>query len=134
MTEIVKRVTAVSEQFTRTRTIRTTAHHCDGVTRSALEGIFIGFDERLSVLQNFGAAITKLDADHRARSMYLSKFMAAVGAGLFDAALNYLWDETISELRRRVVGYDLSYFFDIAVQSPERRKQLKGEDDPSAGR
>ena len=42
---------------------------------------------------------------------------------------NYLWDETISELRRRVVGYDLEYFFNIAVSSPDRRKQLKSEAD-----
>ena len=30
--------------------------------------------------------------------------------GLFDAALNYLWDELVSELRRRVAGFDLAYF------------------------
>ena len=93
------------------------------------EAVFIEFRQRQMVLTNFEGAIDRLDDDHRARAMYLSKFMVAVGAGLFDAALNYLWDETISELRRRVAGYDLSYFFDIAVQAPDRRKQLKTEED-----
>jgi hypothetical protein len=31
--------------------------------------------------------------------------MVLAGAiGLFDAVLNYLWDETVNELRRRVIG------------------------------
>ena len=45
--------------------------------------------------------------------------------------MNYLWDETIAELRRRIAGYDLAYFFDIAVQSPERRKHLRAAEDLS---
>jgi hypothetical protein len=66
--------------------------------------------------------------------MYLSKFIAAVRSGLFDAALNYLWDETISELRRRIAGYDLDCFFDLAVGDPQRRPQLKTADDlPKVG-
>lgn len=93
------------------------------------QGVLVSFAQRGRVLRNFVDAIDALDLDHRARSMYLSKFMVAVGAGLFDAALNYLWDETISELRRRVAGYDLDYFFDIAVKDPERRKKLQTEDD-----
>ena len=61
--------------------------------------------------------------------MYLSKFLAAVTAGLFDAALNYLWDETILQLRYRVAQYDIQYFFDVAVSSPERRKKLNDVED-----
>ena len=70
-----------------------------------------------------------MNDEQREQSLYLSKLLAAVGAGLFDAALNYLWDETIAELRRRVARYDLAYFFDIAVTSPDRRKNLQTEDD-----
>jgi len=93
------------------------------------EDVLVSFNHRGRVLANFPDAIETLDDAHRVRSMYLSKFMVAVGAGLFDAALNYLWDETVSELRRRVSGYDLEYFFDIAVKDPERRKKLQTEDD-----
>ena len=93
------------------------------------EGVLVPVEERRRVFNNLADALTNLDADGRARSLYLSKFVMAVGAGLFDAALNYLWDETIRELRRRVVNYDLKYFFDIAVTSPERRNRLKDADD-----
>ena len=47
--------------------------------------------------------------------------IVAAAVGLFDAALNYLWDETVNELRRRVIGYDLGYFYDVAVLGDMRR-------------
>lgn len=92
-------------------------------------GVLVPIEERRRLFSNLEDALTSLDAEGRARSLYLSKFVMAVAAGLFDAALNYLWDETIRELRRRVVNYDLSYFFDIAVTSPDRRKKLQVADD-----
>ncbi|WP_137768024.1 hypothetical protein [Curtobacterium sp. SGAir0471] len=93
------------------------------------EEVLIGVQERVQVLSNLQGAISELPAEYRANSMYLSKFALAVSAGLFDAALNYLWDETISELRRRIVDYDLSYFFDLAISDPEKRKDLQDPED-----
>ena len=66
-----------------------------------------------------------MPAEHRRGAVYMSKFMLAVSAGLFDAALNYLWDETIGELRKRIVAYDLNYFFDQAVTDPDKRRDLR---------
>lgn len=91
--------------------------------------VVVSLQQRGLVLQNVEAAIAGLDAPRRSQAPYISKFIMAVGAGLFDAALNYLWDETINELRARVVNYDLSYFYDLAVTSPERRSKLQGPDD-----
>jgi hypothetical protein len=93
------------------------------------EGVLVSVDERRTVFTNFENAIAALRSNDRGRALYLSKFLAAVGAGLFDAALNYLWDETVAELRRRVASYDLAYFYDVAVTSPERRKHLRTADD-----
>ncbi|MEU5524667.1 hypothetical protein ABZ759_29390 [Streptomyces sp. NPDC047860] len=53
----------------------------------------------------------------------------AGSVGLFDAALNYLWDETVIELRKRVIGYDLSYFYAVAETSQSRRNELKSAED-----
>lgn len=92
------------------------------------DGVLVGMAQRQRVLSNLEAALEQLQAPDRARSYYISKMIVAAAAGLFDAALNYLWDETIAELRRRVAGYDLSYFFDVAV-GPEKRKHLSNEDD-----
>jgi hypothetical protein len=91
--------------------------------------VLVGYQDRGRFIRGFPDAIDSLPLDQRGRALYLSKCLAAVAAGLFDAALNYLWDETISELRRRVARYDLRYFFDLAVKAPERRKGLSSEAD-----
>ena len=54
--------------------------------------------------------------------------VAACGAGLFDAALNFLWDEVVSKLRRKVVQFDLEYFFDTAIKDPNERKKFGTEE------
>jgi hypothetical protein len=92
-------------------------------------GVLVGMNQRHRVLSNLEGALERLDSVDRARSHYISKMIVAAAAGLFDAALNYLWDETIAELRRRVAGYDLTYFFDVAVPAPEKRKHLSGVED-----
>ncbi len=65
------------------------------------------------------------------KALYISKFFAAVGAGLFDAALNYLWNETIVNLREKVARFDLEYFYDSVITDSDRRARFKTEDDLS---
>lgn len=93
------------------------------------EHIFVPVEERVNVFKNIDTVIARINAEQRSRSVYVSKFAAAVTSGLFDAALNYLWDETILELRNRVSQYDLSFFYDNAIGSSERRKDLSDEKD-----
>jgi hypothetical protein len=94
------------------------------------EQLFVPVNERVSMVSNVGNVLAELDAGVRAESHYVSKMVAAATVGLFDAALNYLWDELVSALRSRVVGFDLSYFFDIAAgNNADLRKGLKSEDD-----
>lgn len=92
-------------------------------------GVLVDISQRLSILNNVETVIDPLPAEHRSGAIYMSKFMLAVSAGLFDAALNYLWDETIGELRKRIVAYDLNYFFDQAVTDPDKRKDLREPED-----
>jgi hypothetical protein len=88
------------------------------------ESILIPINERIRVLRNVQDAIALLKSDKKRRSIYISKFIAATASGLFDSALNYLWNETVSELRQRIADYDLPYFYDNAVTNPEKRKIL----------
>jgi len=91
-------------------------------------GIFVEVDERLTVFQNLSRVVRLVPGDDLGESIYISKFIASAATGLFDAALNYLWDETILQIRRRVKQYDIEYFYDNAVTG-DRRNRLKGEDD-----
>jgi len=93
------------------------------------QDVLVPVPERLKVFNNIGDVLGLLDDAHTQQSIYVSKFIAAAASGLFDAALNYLWDETIFELRKRIVRYDLEYFFDLAVTNPDKRKKLRTEED-----
>ena len=90
--------------------------------------VLVSIDERDVLLTSLGGALRRLPDEDRGRSLYVSKMIVAAAVGLFDAALNYLWDETVNELRRRVIGYDLGYFFDIAVLG-DMRKHFSGPED-----
>ncbi len=91
-------------------------------------GIFVTIPERINVFKNTGGVLSKIDETEKKNSIYLSKFLAAAASGLFDAALNYIWDETVLQLRKRVAKYDLDYFYDNAV-SGDKRSSLKDESD-----
>lgn len=91
--------------------------------------VFVSVDERLVVARNIEQVLGKISRDKRSQSVYMSKFIAATMSGLFDAALNYLWDETISELRQRVATYDLSFFCDNAGISQDKRNRIKSAED-----
>ncbi len=93
------------------------------------QSIFVAVNQRAVVFQNIGNVLMHINTEKKQQSIYLSKFIAAVASGLFDAALNYLWDETIFELRQRVAQYDISYFYDNAISNVEKRKKLNSVDD-----
>ena len=93
------------------------------------ENILVPIEERKRVIKNLNDVITQLTPEDTSNAVYLSKFLAAAASGLFDAALNYLWDETVLQLRKRVVNYDIEYFYDIAVKSPDKRQRLSGVED-----
>ncbi|MEU0345157.1 hypothetical protein ABZ092_41080 [Streptomyces bobili] len=93
------------------------------------EDVLVALNQRHALLQSTEHALAGLDDEQRARSAYIAKMIMAGSIGLFDAALNYLWDETVIELRKRVIGYDLSYFYAIAEKSEHRRKELKTAED-----
>jgi len=86
------------------------------------------FEERKAVIIMLPYVINKLDNTGLKDAYYLSKFIVAVGTGLFDAALNYLWDETIKQLRLRISNGYLDYFFDISIND-DNRKNYKTEED-----
>jgi len=130
MTEPMNSSDLVSQQPYDVQLQNFEANLLDFLARQGLptQSVLVSVDERVTVFRNVTQVLMKISDDQKPRSVYISKFIAAVASGLFDAALNYLWDETILELRSRVSQYDISYFYDNSV-SPEKRKKLNNEDD-----
>jgi hypothetical protein len=93
------------------------------------EQVLVEFSERRFVLQSLQQTIEILPYEERSKAYYLSKFSVSIMVGLFDAALNFLWDETILALRRLAAAIDLSYFFDTAERREAYRAKLQTADD-----
>lgn len=93
------------------------------------DNVLVSTSERKKVIQNLPSVIEQLASDKKLNSVYLSKFVAAVGAGLFDAALNFVWDETVKALREKVTLFDLDYFYSSTITDPDRLKKYKNQDD-----
>lgn len=79
------------------------------------ENILASTAERQVVQANFPQFVMTLPDEVKRESRYLSKFAAASAIGLFDAALNYVWNEVVLNLRKKTVIYGLELFFDAAV-------------------
>lgn len=93
------------------------------------QNVLVSPDERMDVLDNLPRVVNRLKPEIRGNSMYISKFIAACGAGLFDAALNFLWNETVINLRNKVVRFDMDYFINSIVTDTKRRSSFRTEED-----
>lgn len=93
------------------------------------DNVLIDISERAKVINNLPHILKETETYDVAEAMYLSKMVAACAVGLFDAALNFLWDETVTNLRKKVSLFDLQYFFATAVPEEKQRKQFTCEDD-----
>jgi hypothetical protein len=96
------------------------------------ENILSPIEERRKIIFALESTIEILPIEDRDKATYLSKFTVAVSVGLFDGALNFLWDETIKALRRLVVNFDLQYFLNVAQTINSKYKNLNSIDDLEA--
>ena len=88
-------------------------------------------DERKIVGENLPAFLSSIPTDDKAEARYLSKFVGATAIGLFDAALNYIWNEVVLNLRKKAVIYGIDIFFDAAVGG--RNRDLYNDEDDLGG-
>lgn len=89
-------------------------------------------EERRKVIYALESTIEILPMSDRQKAVYLSKFTVSVAVGLFDGALNFLWNEVIQALRRLVEEFDLQYFFNVAKEINSNYKSLNSFEDLSA--
>ena len=88
--------------------------------------------ERAIIAGNLPGYLKSLPAEVKRDARYLSKFVIGAGSGLFDYALNAIWNEVVVDLRKKAFLYGLDIFFDAAVGGSKTREFYKSEDDLSA--
>ncbi|MEQ1530736.1 MAG: hypothetical protein ABL925_15585 [Methylococcales bacterium] len=94
-----------------------------------IDNVVVPIFERKKVIASLEESLAIISFDDRIKSHYLSKFTVAISVGLFDGALNYLWDETIRAFRRLIISFDIHYFYSIAEKVSSRYKSLSKEED-----
>ncbi len=94
-----------------------------------IDNVVVPISERKKVIASLEDALSIIPVDDRIKSHYLSKYTVAISVGLFDGALNYLWDETVRAFRRLIIAFDLQYFYSIAEKISSRYKNLSKEED-----
>lgn len=92
------------------------------------QNIIAEVNERKIIEQNLPNFIESLPVETKRDARYLSKFVAGAAIGLFDASLNYVWNEVVINLREKVVLYGLETFFDAAVGGGRRDLYSTEED------
>jgi len=84
--------------------------------------------ERQIIVQNLPNYIDSLPTNVKNDARYLSKFVVGAAFGLFDYALNSVWNEVVITLRRKAIAYGIDIFFDSAVGG-DLRGEYKTEED-----
>ena len=92
------------------------------------DNIIASTEERSLVAINLPTFLDTLSTEDKREARYLSKFVGATAIGLFDAALNYVWNEVVLNLRKKVVIYGIDLFYDAAVGG-RLRETYKDEQD-----
>lgn len=92
------------------------------------ENIIAAPEERLRIMNAIPEFINSLPIEMRKDARYLSKFIAGAAVGLFDASLNFVWNEVVINLRKKAVLYGLDMFFDEAVGGKNRDSFSTEED------
>lgn len=95
-----------------------------------VDGIVAGPEERFRVMTAIPDFIDSLPIEVRKDARYLSKFIAGAAVGLFDASLNFVWNEVVVNLRKKAIAYGLDLFYDEAVGGKNRVDYNTEEDLP----
>jgi len=92
------------------------------------DNIIADLSQREIIGKNLPQYIYDLPKDLKQDARYLSKFVVGAGFGLFDYALNSVWNEVVLSLRQKAIAYGIDYFFDNAVGANVRAAYQKEED------
>ncbi|WP_338947540.1 hypothetical protein [Fusobacterium varium] len=65
------------------------------------KNIIASVSERKKIMGALPAALGEISIEEKKDATYLSKFVACAVIGMFDASLNFLWNEVVVNLRKK---------------------------------
>lgn len=65
------------------------------------ENIIASVDERENIMKMLPQLMNSIPESQKRDATYLSRFVAGAAIGLFDASLNYIWNEVVISLRKK---------------------------------
>lgn len=92
------------------------------------ENIIADQAERSIIGKNLPEYLDSLPRETKRDARYLSKFVVGAGFGLFDYALNAIWNEVVLDLRSKAISYGIEIFFDAAIGGDQRSFYKKNDD------
>jgi hypothetical protein len=94
------------------------------------DNILANAQERQIIDKNLPVYLRTLAPEIKKDARYLSKFVVGAGFGLFDYALNSVWNEVAIALQKKAIAYGIEIFFDAAVGGKLREAYKTEEDLP----
>jgi hypothetical protein len=91
--------------------------------------LFAPLNDRLAVVQQLDGIFSGFNPEQLGNAKYLSKFVSCVTIGLFDGAINFVWNETIESLRKLIIEFDLSYCLKVAEEVSKKYKNFSDAED-----
>lgn len=92
------------------------------------DNVIASTEQRNIIATNLPVFFDSLSKEQKKDAHYLAKFTGAAAVGLFDAALNYIWNEVVLALRKKAIIYGIELFFDSAIGG-KNRDSYKDESD-----
>lgn len=92
------------------------------------DNIIASTEERAVIGKNLPTLLETIPTELRKDARYLSKFIGATAIGLFDAGLNFIWNEVVLTLRNKASIYGIQLFYDAAVSGKNRESYTDESD------
>lgn len=94
------------------------------------ENVIASEEERKMMQKMLPQILDNIPQESKTDARYLSKFVAGAAVGLYDASLNFVWNEVMTKIYQKIIHYGVEIFFNSAVSESDRGLFKTEEDLP----
>ncbi|HEM2905648.1 TPA: hypothetical protein ACHVAL_001167, partial [Streptococcus suis] len=94
------------------------------------DNVIASESERQLMQKMLPQILENMPQEHKTNARYLSKFVAGAAIGLYDASLNFVWNEVMIKIYQKIIRYGVEIFFNSAVSESDKELYKSEEDLP----